>query len=251
MHSAPTVSRCVEAGCRRCTREKRLRRSIDLGLRGAEQALLENRLDAAAGAAETLRLLAPLNSRLTFLKVQIDKELARSNADASQRAAFEARQLEIRRNLGDMNERLRRGALLEPARDNARCIFAPPSGRPGDLAVRNARDSLVAALLNASDAEIIAERAPTARRLLDAAASINSGAPGLDPLRRRLEETSKAPAAVVAAPAAPVAAPPVSAEPASVAATEAQPEIVQELAARVESGAGISGALTGPLVRLG
>ena len=51
-------------------------RSIDLGLRGAEQALVENRLDAAAGAAETLRLLAPSNSRLAFLKGQIDKELS-------------------------------------------------------------------------------------------------------------------------------------------------------------------------------
>jgi TonB family protein len=205
-------------------------RSIDLGLRGAEQALVENRLDAAAGAAETLRLLSPSNSRLAFLKGQIDKELSRANADASQRAAFDARQAQIRKNLGDMNERLRRGALLEPTRDNAMVHFrAAEAAGPGDMAVRNARDSLVAALLNASDAEIDADRAPAARRLLDAAASINSGAPGLDPLRRRLEEMgTRAAPAVVAAPLEPAAAPARDPEPATVAAAAPPPEVVQE-----------------------
>ena len=129
-----------------------------------------------------------------------------------------------------MNERLRRGALLEPSRDNALVHFrAAEAAGPGDMAVRNARDSLVAALLNASDAEINADRAPAARRLLDAAASINSGAPGLDPLRRRLEEMgTKAPPAVVAAPVEPVAAPARDPEPATVAAAAPPPEVVQE-----------------------
>ena len=81
-------------------------RSIDFGVRNAEQALLAERLDEAAGAVETLRLLAPANSRLAFLQSQIDKERARANQDAAQRQAFEARQVQIRASLGQMEARL-------------------------------------------------------------------------------------------------------------------------------------------------
>ena len=57
-------------------------RSIEYGLRTAEEALLASRIDAAAGIAENLRLLVPGNSRLAFLQAQIDKETARISADA-------------------------------------------------------------------------------------------------------------------------------------------------------------------------
>ena len=63
-------------------------RSIEFGLRTAEEALLASRIDAAAGIAENLRLLVPGNSRLAFLQAQIDKETARVNADTSQRQAL-------------------------------------------------------------------------------------------------------------------------------------------------------------------
>ncbi len=179
-------------------------RSIESGLRDAEQALVAERLDEAAGAAETLRLLAPENSRLAFLQSQIDKERARLNANASQRAAFEARQQQIQENLAQMDDRLRRGALIEPARDNAMMHFrAAESVSPGDGAVRNARDTLLAALLNAADAELAAARGAAARSYIEAAATINSGAPGLDPLRRRLEQLTATPAPPVAATTAP------------------------------------------------
>ncbi|MGC4027341.1 MAG: energy transducer TonB [Steroidobacteraceae bacterium] len=191
-------------------------RSIEMGLRSAEQALVAERIDEAAGAAETLRLLAPENSRLAFLKSQIDKESARINASASQRAAFEARQQQIRDSLALMDESLQRGALIEPARDNALVHFrAAESVGPGDAAVRNARDALLAALLNAADAELVAARGPAARSYIDAAATINSGAPGLDPLRRRLDQLNAQPAATApaAVPASPPAAAPALAAP--------------------------------------
>ena len=54
--------------------------------------------------------------------------------------------------------------------------------------MRNARDTLIAALLNAADARLESADAAGATRLIDAAASVNSSAPGLDPLRRRLEQ---------------------------------------------------------------
>ena len=58
--------------------------------------------------------------------------------------------------------------------------------------MRNAREALVAALLTAADNELTAQHLAPATRLVDAAASINSGAPGLDVLRRRMREQQAA-----------------------------------------------------------
>jgi TonB family protein len=166
-------------------------RSIDLGMRGAEEALLADKVDEAASKAEALRLLVPNNSRLTFLQTQLDKDRARANADASQRAANDTRQAQIKSTLADMSDRMRRGALIDPARDSALSLFreAETLG-PSEPTVRNAREALVAALLTAADNELNARRVPAGRRLIDAAASVNSGAPGLDVIRRRADEVS-------------------------------------------------------------
>lgn len=170
-------------------------RSIEYGLRSAEQALLSANLDEAARTAEVLRLLAPSNSRLSFLQAQIDREQARANQDASARAAWETKQAQIRSSLDQMQLRIASGSLLDPARDSALTHFrdAEEAG-PGEVAVRNARDNLLAALLNTADGRLEAGDAAGARRLIDAAASLNSGAPGLDPLRRRLAALTPAPA---------------------------------------------------------
>jgi hypothetical protein len=177
--------------------------SIEYGLRTAEEALLASRIDAAAGIAENLRLLVPGNSRLAFLQAQIDKESARVSADASQRQAQEAKQARIKDSLDLMSDAMGRGALLEPARNNAVLHFrAAAEVSAADPAVRNARESLVAALLTAADNELAAQRLAPATRLVDAAASLNSGAPGLDVLRRRIREQQAAVAAQAAAQAA-------------------------------------------------
>lgn len=209
-------------------------RSIDFGVRNAEQALLAERIDEAAGAVETLRLLAPANSRLAFLQSQIDKERARANQDAAQRQAFEARQVQIRASLGQMEARLARGALLDPARDNALLHFrAAEELGPGDGVVRNARDTLIAALLNAADARLESADAAGATRLIDAAASVNSSAPGLDPLRRRLEQL-RSEAAAAPAPQPQDSAPAtVAPEPPAPAALEPQaPTVVSAASLR-------------------
>jgi TonB family protein len=193
-------------------------RSVEYGLRTAEEALLASRADAAAVVAENLRLLVPGNSRLAFLQAQIDKETARVSADATQRQAQEAKQARIRDSLDLMTEAMGRGALIEPARNNAVLHFrAAAEISAADPAVRNARETLVAALLTAADSELTAKHLASATRMIDAAASINSGAPGLDVLRRRQRELQPPPevqaAASVAAPAlqaAPEAASPVA-----------------------------------------
>jgi TonB family protein len=220
-------------------------RSIEYSMRRAEEALVAGRLNEASTVAEALRPLAANNSRLNFLNTQIEKEQARQNADASQRAANEARQSQIRASLDQMNERMRRGALLDPAANSAVSNFrAAEQVGPGDPAVRAARESLVAALLAAADGELGAKRVATSRRMVDAAATLNSSAPGLDAIRRRIDEfgeqqavaSAAASAAEVARAAeaaraqeaaaprtvAPVAAAPVSNTPAVVASTTLQ-----------------------------
>ena len=182
-------------------------RSIEFGLRDAEAALLAGRVDEAAAAADTLRKLEPGNSRLAFLQSQIDRERSRVNQDANQRAAYEARQAQVRSSISDMNERVRRGALLEPASNNAMLHYrAAEDAGPGELAVRNARDNLLAALLNSADTHLESRDVNGARRMIDAAASLNDGAPGLAPLRRRLTALEAQMAQAAAASAAAVAA---------------------------------------------
>jgi protein TonB len=175
-------------------------RSTDYGMRRAEEALVAGRLNDASAVAEALRPLIPNNSRLAFLNTQIEKEQGRQNADASQRAANEARQLQIRAELDQMSERMKRGALLDPAANSAVSHFrAAEQAGPGDPSVRAARESLVGALLTSADGEMTAKRLPAARRMIDAAATLNSSAPGLDVMRRRIDEFGEQQAAANAA----------------------------------------------------
>jgi len=216
-------------------------RSVEYGIRRAEEALVAGKLNEAAAAAEALRPLATENSRLAFLNAQIEKEQARVNADASQRAANDARQVQIRESLTSMSERMRRGQLLDPASGNAIMYFRQAeSVGPADPQVRNARDGLVAALLTAADAELTARKAPSAKRLVDSAATLNSSAPGLDVMRRRIDEFSEqqvaastaaevaraAEAARVAAAATAAATPAVVAPTPAVASAETAPSVV-------------------------
>jgi protein TonB len=222
--------------------------SIEYGLRGAEQALLAANPDEASRIAAALGLLSPTNSRLSFLKSQIDKEQARANQDASARSAWETKQGQIRVSLEQMQLRLDTGSLLDPRGDSALTHFrnAEAAG-PGDANVRNARDGLLVGLLNAADRALEAGHATDARRLLDAAASLNSGAPGLDPLRRRLDalNATSAPAGTTAGS---IAIAPVFAAPESFAApatTASAPVSTSEAAA----GSPVVSATTLKLIR--
>jgi protein TonB len=164
-------------------------RSVDYGTRRAEEAVLAGKLNEAAAISEALRPLTPGSSRLNFLNSQIEKEQARINADASLRAANDARQGQIRDALAQMSERMRRGALLDPLTNSAVSHFRDAEALgPADAAVRSARENLVGALLNAADGELNARRGPAARRMVEAAATLNSSASGLDLMRKRVDE---------------------------------------------------------------
>jgi TonB family protein len=198
--------------------------AIDRALHRAEELLLAGKLNDAGTVVAAVALIAPDNPRLGFLNTQIMRDQARINTDASQRRTFEQRQASIRASLATMKERLQRGALVDPAAASAVASFREAEAiGANDAEVRAARETLVAALLTAADSELSARRPPAARRLVDTARSINSSAPGIDVLNRRVDEVTaqlaapepapppraEAPPPVVAAPTpAPAPAPP-------------------------------------------
>lgn len=175
--------------------------AIESALGSAEQAVLAGKLDDARVTVEAVRLLAPQNPRLEFLDTQLAKETERLSADAEQRIALEARQQQVRAALDRMAERTQRGALVDPPGDNAITQFrAAEALNPGDPAVRSARDALAASLLNAADFELNALRLASAGQFVEAAGQINSSAPGLNTMRRRLAEAAVPAAAGITAP---------------------------------------------------
>lgn len=206
-------------------------RAIEQSLAGAEQALLAGRLDEARVTAELLRLIVPENSRLAFLYSQIGREQERVNANITQRQAYESRQGQIRAALEAVELRIAAGALVEPATDSALSRFREAEAiGGGDPLVRAGRDTLVGALLTAADRALDGGRTSAARTLVEAAGSVNSSAPGLDIVRRRLETattttaSSTGSSAAVTAPAGPAitgtAAPAAGTEPAPEAAAQ-------------------------------
>jgi TonB family protein len=177
-------------------------RAIEAALAGAEQALLAGELEQSRVTAELLRLIVPDSSHLAFLYTQIERELARRDADTTQRQALEAQRAQIRAAVAAVEERIAAAALLEPATDSAVSRFrTAQSVGGGDPLVRGSRDALVGALLTAADSELIAGRIAAAGRLVDAAGSINSSASGLDIMRRRLDAAAVAEMAPVSVPA--------------------------------------------------
>ncbi|MET0279800.1 MAG: energy transducer TonB [Steroidobacteraceae bacterium] len=190
---------------------------LEQALRDAETALLAGQLDAAAAATEQARLLDPQNPRLAFLAAQIERERTRGITDAAQREAQETRQMQVRGALISMEQRVNRGALLEPLGDSAVTYYRnAESIAPQAPSVLGARDTLVAALLNDADRSLGGGNPEAARRLVDVAAQINANAPGLDLVRRRIDE-------VIARAAAAAAAPPPVIEPARLAAAPPEP----------------------------
>ncbi|HUG72418.1 MAG TPA: energy transducer TonB [Steroidobacteraceae bacterium] len=168
-------------------------RTIEAALAGAEQALLAGELEQARVTAELLRLIVPDSSHLAFLYTQIERELARLDADTTQQQALEAQRAQIRAAVAAVDERIAAGALLEPATDSAVSRFRKAQTMGGgDPMVRGSRDALVGALLTAADSELTAGRIATAGRLVDAAGSINSSASGLDIMRRRVDAAAVA-----------------------------------------------------------
>ncbi|RYG86606.1 hypothetical protein EON77_03495, partial [bacterium] len=145
-------------------------RSIDFAVRGAETAFTEGRLAEAEGLIAMVLAVSPGNSRVGFLQSQLTRERERSAVDENRRLGAEARQDKLRGLLAQANDRLRRGALIEPERDNALVLLgAAQDVSPNDSEVRGLRDRLGARMVEVAGQKLDDGDVAGARTLLDAA----------------------------------------------------------------------------------
>jgi hypothetical protein len=198
-----------------------LERVLDRILTSAEQALLQDKIDDAAKFVETARSINPEHVRVAFLTAQIGKEreralltqarqaAARGNMDQAiavlDRASIagsaspvvaEARndiaQRSIDNRVSDFlrraNERLRQGALIEPAQNNAR--FFIESARaiaPNQGDVRTAQRQLGERIVAQARTAITAGNAEEAETWIDAANESGVSRDGTNALTRDVQ----------------------------------------------------------------
>ena len=180
-----------------------LERVLDRILTAAEQALLQDKIDDAARYVETAKSINPDHVRVAFLTVQIGKERERAlltqarqaaargnveqaiavldraslagtsaNVVAEARSDIEHRSIDNRVNdfLRRANDRLRAGALVEPAQNNAR--FFIESARaiaPNQGDVRQAQKQLTDRIVSQARGAISAGNADEADKWISAA----------------------------------------------------------------------------------
>ncbi len=99
----------------------------------------------------------------------------------------------LRSTLQQANERLRRGALIEPERDSAlELLFVAQDLAPGDSDVSALRERLSNRLVETASQKLDANEVPAARALLDAAGSLGGDNSAVSKLRRRADEITTA-----------------------------------------------------------
>jgi TonB family protein len=183
-------------------------RSVEYGLRSIEDALTLGQLDAAEQRIAAVRAVAPRTSRLDFLASQLTRAREQAATDASRKSASDGRQAQLRSQLQDGSDALRRGALLEPSDDSA--VFHLRNAEriaPGDAQVVALRAAIAAKLVAGAEADLGAGQVPAARRLLDAAVILGAEASVADRLRRQADRQTAEAAAAAAAKAAAASAP--------------------------------------------
>jgi TonB family protein len=198
-----------------------LERVIDRLLTNAEQALLQDRIDDAARFVESARTIKPDHVRVAFLTAQIGKErerallaqarLAASRGNVEQaiavldrasiagtsspvvaqaRSDIAQRSVDNRVNdfLRRATERLRQGALVEPAQNNAR--FFIESARaiaPNQPEVRTAQRQLADRIVAQARTAIGTGNAEEAERWIDVAGESGVGRDDINALTRDVQ----------------------------------------------------------------
>lgn len=186
-------------------------------LESAEQALLANRIDEAERQVEQARNLEPGNVRIAFLSAQIKKERERAVLTAARSAAASGninRALNVldgaRRDAGPStlvnetrqditvqlndrvasllrraDERIRDGALVEPAQDNARFYVESAAAiAPDNLEVREAERDLAGRLLARGRSSLAAGNTDDGERWLAAASDAGAAPDDITNIRR-------------------------------------------------------------------
>lgn len=165
----------------------------------AENALLEERLDEAAGAIETARKAGVESGRIAFLSAQLSKArerlksaagLAKLKSDAAQSPApADANPADQSAELA--MERIKQDHLIEPERDNARYYVEQAlKANPNSDAAQQAEQALALALLSQVRGAIDRRDFARASSSLDAAAGVASPA-NVENLRRSLADARR------------------------------------------------------------
>jgi len=192
-----------------------LQRVADGLLTKAEQSLLTEHLDEAQHLTDAARALEPNNVRLAFLTAQIDKESAgaapgttaatggrrgrglasaargaargaAASPDALERLGVAARVSEF---LQQADSRMRSGALLSPAQNNAKFfIDAAAALAPEDEGVHRAQRTLVERLLLEAHSAAQSGDVSQAERWTQAAADMGAHSEELSATRRSIED---------------------------------------------------------------
>jgi TonB family protein len=198
-----------------------LERVLDRILTSAEQALLQDKIDDAARFVETARVINPEHVRVAFLTAQIGKEreralltqarqaaargnvdqaiavldrasIAGSNSNVVAQARSDIAQRDIENRVDDFlrraNERLRQGALVEPAQNNAR--FFIESARaiaPNQNEVRQAQRQLSDRIVAQARTAISAGNAEEADRWIGAAGEAGVARDDINALNRDVQ----------------------------------------------------------------
>jgi len=198
-----------------------IERVLDRLLTAAEKAVLEDRTDEAARLTDLARAIQPDHVRVAFLTTQIGKErervllaqarqaAARGNVEQAiavldratlpggdstlmSEARNELAQKKIDDRVADFlrraSDRLRRGALVEPAQDNARFLIESARAiAPNDVNVRQAQRQLADRIVTQARDAITAGNAAEADRWISAAGDSGVSRDDITALTRDLQ----------------------------------------------------------------
>ena len=198
-----------------------IERVMDRLLTSAEKAVLENRTDEAARLTDLARAIQPDHVRVAFLTTQIGKErervllaqarqaAARGNVEEAiavldratlpggdstlmSEARNELAQKKVDDRVADFlrraSDRLRRGALVEPAQDNARFLIESARAiAPNDAKVREAQRQLADRIVAQARNAITSGNAEEADRWISAAGDSGVSRDDITALTRDLQ----------------------------------------------------------------
>jgi periplasmic protein TonB len=158
----------------------------------AENALLEDSLELAATTLEQVRRVQPDHHRLAFLDTQLEKaRAAAADPIADGPASPAVAPSEVERLLALSQDRIRRGQLIAPARDNATAFYSRAAALDRENpAVLDMRTTLRAALVASAEQSLAAGDVEPVESLITALQSLGTATSILADLDRRLSAVS-------------------------------------------------------------
>jgi periplasmic protein TonB len=152
-----------------------------------ENALLDDSLELAATTLEQVRRVQPDHTRLAFLDTQLEKARAAAADPVADPASPAVAPSEVQRLLALSQDRIRRGQLIAPDRDNATAFYRRAAALDrGNPAVLDAQATLRAALVASAEQSLAAGDVEPVEPLIMALQSLGTATSILADLDRRL-----------------------------------------------------------------